>query len=146
MIKRSMDYQTIMSNINLDRFWHKVNKTNDCWIWTSDKDWNGYGRFNINYKSYYAHRISYLLHHKHISAGLQLHHICNNPSCVNVEHLKQITQTENLIKSDNIGSRNKIKTHCPQGHEYTFENTYVTTANRRICKTCNRNYKLTLTR
>lgn len=35
-----------------------------------------------------------------------------------------------------VGGHNKAKTHCPQGHEYTPENTYIDNKNRRYCVAC----------
>lgn len=71
------------------RFWSKVSKTEKCWIWkgTIAKKSAGYGRFSLGYSGIGAHRLSYLMHHGNISKGMNVLHKCDNPICVNPEHL-----------------------------------------------------------
>ena len=44
------------------------------------------------------------------------------------------------VRVSGSGSANAVKTHCPKGHEYTEENTYIWVgkhgAVKRICRTC----------
>lgn len=52
-------------------------------------------------------------------------------------NLRYGTESENLLMAVEAGTHNMIrKTHCPQGHEYTPENTYVTSVNSRMCRRC----------
>jgi hypothetical protein len=53
------------SSIN-DRFFIKVNKTDNCWEWIGHLQRKGYGWFSIKHKSYLAHRISWILHNGEI--------------------------------------------------------------------------------
>ena len=68
----------------LERFESKINKTEDCWIWTASKDSNGYGVFRLDGKLEKAHRVSYTLVFGDISKDLVLDHLCRNKSCVKI--------------------------------------------------------------
>ncbi len=121
------------------RFWDKVNKTHSCWNWIGGKDSSGYGVFRDKIITS-SHRFSYQLHKDKIPNGLEIDHLCRNRSCVNPDHLEVVTHQENT-KRGNAGLHERIKTHCPQGHEYDKENTQITTHKngnyKRSCRMCN---------
>jgi len=84
------------------RFWAKVDKSGDCWIWTAAKNQLGYGLFceqnpitkkNTMHK---AHRLAYELTLGPIEAGKHLDHMCHVPSCVNPAHLRPTSNKENM--------------------------------------------------
>jgi hypothetical protein len=64
---------------------------------------------------------------------MELDHLCRNRACVRFDHLEPVTHVENVRRSP-IG--NGAKTHCPQGHAYSPENTYQYSYGR-ICRPCN---------
>ena len=98
------------SEQNLQNFWNKVNKTDGCWLWTGCKDNDGYGKFGVASKILGAHRVSLEIHlQRNIRPGLVVAHtpeICHNPSCVNPEHLREATYTENRLDMHKDGTIN----------------------------------------
>ncbi len=110
-------------NLAMQRFWSKVTKTNNCWLWHSTQS-RGYGQFSLGGNQVAAHRFSYELVNGPIPKPLQIDHMCRNTLCVNPEHLQAVTQKVNLLLSrESIGHVYKKQKACMRGHEYTQPNT-----------------------
>lgn len=95
-----------MKKWTIERFMEHVDKDLDppCWICLHGWDKHGYGRFKENGKDIFAHRLSYRLfkgtldrpEYSNEYHGFVVSHTCNNPSCVNPDHLVGGSQKDNM--------------------------------------------------
>ena len=134
------------------RFINSVNHIpfHTCWEWSGRISDKGYGQFHVSGKEVSAHRYSFeFYNNKKISDGLVIDHICRNRSCVNPNHLREVTVKVNALENSISPSAiNHKKTHCIKGHALTNENTYIFNRVRngikyteRQCRTCASFYK-----
>jgi hypothetical protein len=131
-----------------ERFFRKVdlsiNDPDGCWPWLAGKS-TGYGRFRLggNRKTkpedvVCAHRYSYEhFHGMKIPDGMVIDHICRNRSCVRPDHLRVVSRKVNVLENSMSPlAMNRVKTHCPAGHQYDIPNTYIDAKGRRYCRAC----------
>jgi hypothetical protein len=99
---------------------------------------DGYSPLSYRGKKYLAHRFVWQAINGPIPSGLNVCHACDNPRCINIEHLFLGTQADNLRDMRQKGRHAHQKvTHCPKGHEYTPANTRLRCDGARSCRTCN---------
>jgi hypothetical protein len=87
----------------VERFWSKTiqDKNTGCINWIAAKDSCGYGSFRIGNKTYHANRVAYELANGEFDKSLHVLHKCDNPSCVNPNHLFLGTHQDNMTDMSN---------------------------------------------
>lgn len=143
LIKISQEAHTRFQN------YIKINPDTNCWEFMGNRDKDGYGKIRIgNGKRIRTHRLAVLLSGVQIPKGMFVCHHCDNPPCVNPQHLYVGSASDNQKDSFNRGrsvdhgaiNGNRNKTHCKHGHEFTEENTRVLYKNGlkhgRECRQC----------
>lgn len=93
-----------------DRFWSKVDKAGNCWLWTAATRPNGYGCIRVQGRLESAHRIAYELANGKIPDNLVVMHRCDTRLCVRPDHLSLGTSRDNTL--DAIG---KMRHHLAPG-------------------------------
>ncbi len=117
------------------RFWTHVNKTAACWLWTGLINIGGYGSVRWRGRVGGAHIVSYQLLVGELPEGTELDHLCRVRHCVNPAHLEPVSHAVNMSRGSWA-----LKTHCPQGHEYTGRNVMhiPSRPTARYCRECHR--------
>jgi hypothetical protein len=129
------------------RFWIKVDKNGPvpahrpdlgpCWVWTGATA-EGYGVIQIDGGPFKAHILSYTWAKGDIAEGQERDHLCRNRPCVRPDHLEAVTHWTNVARGISPHGKNAVKTHCPQGHPYDEENTFINSQGSRTCRICAR--------
>lgn len=106
---------------DISRFKSKIQvAASGCWLWMARLLPNGYGQFVIckeKKEHFFAHRVAFFIW-KGAVKGLVIRHKCDNPRCVNPEHLTPGTQVDNYQDSVSRGrsaqqsNRESLRTRC----------------------------------
>jgi hypothetical protein len=118
--------QRILARVNID-------PTTGCWMWTGASWANGYGYMQVDgLRGVGAHRVAYSLWVGEIPDGHHVHHDCEQPACVNPQHLRA------LSPADHEAHHASTRTTCAAGHPWDDANTRIDSRGHRKCRACHR--------
>lgn len=82
-------------------------KPDACWEWGGWRSEDGYGRFTINGKQTTSNRAALIMSGVEVPVGFDACHTCDNPPCVNPNHLYVGTRSQNLLDMSRRGRHPK---------------------------------------
>lgn len=110
----------------LRRFTGSIDRTGDCWVWLGGTASRGTPIFLVQSRSVSPRRLAFELEQgEPLDPRVKLMAACRNPLCVNPEH-----------SVPKLGGGSLPAETCGRGHEFTEENTYITTQGKRACRKC----------
>lgn len=119
-----------------DRFWEKVDKTGDCWLWKASLFHTGYGHFHVKRRGVMAHRYSYEIAFGSIPEGYEVDHLCRVRACVNPHHLEAVPGHVNRARSTHPGVSAWTTDVCVNGHDLLDPTNVYRRPSRPTCRTC----------
>jgi hypothetical protein len=122
-----------------ERFWAKVDRTDECWIWLGSKR-RDYGLTFDQGRHRPATQVAWeLTYSEPFPTGMDACHTCDNPPCVRPDHIFPGTAKDNIQDAKRKGRLSRGRTHCPAGHRYDEANTYYPPSGRSgWCRACQR--------
>jgi hypothetical protein len=121
----------------VEHVWSTRAEDDECWLWPLSVASHGYGQIGWSDGDdrglVLTHRLSFLMFAGPIPADMTVDHRCHTKRCWNPAHLRLLANVDNATDNGNA-----TKTHCPEGHPYDEENTYVDGEGHRRCRACAR--------
>lgn len=110
-----------------------------CWLWLGTIDFGGYSQIKFNGRSVSAHRVMYELVNGELPSEVHLDHLCRTRSCVNPEHLDEVSLVENVARGTSDAAVVIRTGYCKRGHEFVGRNVRVRAlTGERQCAECRR--------
>ena len=110
----------------------------DCIKWPGYIHPEGYGRRSFRGETMNAHRAAWIEKYGEVTKGTYIDHLCRNRACINLEHLRAITNRENVLCGTGVTAINSRKRKCINGHDFSPKNTYERPGGGRSCRMCHR--------
>lgn len=125
--------RTLEIAVYADKFWARVDKSGECWIWTGHKYQFSFGRSGNQMT---PQRYSYILAHGSAPVGLYMLRTCGTERCVRPEHLRAVRPSLATIERSGVPQAKRAMTHCKRGHAFEGENLHINRAGARVCRAC----------
>lgn len=90
-----------------EKFWKRVDKSGECWVWIGPRHPTGYGEFYLSGVFWKTHRFAWAEENGPIPAGMFICHRCDNPPCVRPDHLFLGTPGDNARDRARKGRSNR---------------------------------------
>lgn len=122
-------------------FWRYVDASEErgCWLWTGSR--RGANDLYGGFGGTTAHRVSWAFANGRAPLTEEIiRHICDNPLCVNPDHLEVGSQQQNVDDMVQRGRGHWQRGECRNGHPRTRTNVHVTKAGKRQCLDCSKQY------